>query len=42
VELNPVMAAHLARRFPRVEVVTGAAADLTRILGGRAGCRGLT
>jgi phosphatidylethanolamine/phosphatidyl-N-methylethanolamine N-methyltransferase len=35
VELNPRMAAHVARRCPRVEVVTGAAADLPAILADR-------
>jgi phospholipid N-methyltransferase len=32
IELNPAMAAHVSRRCPAVEVVTGSAADLTGIL----------
>lgn len=35
IELNPVMAQHLAAAFPAVEVVVGAAADLPRILLGQ-------
>lgn len=35
VELNPAMSAHVARRCPEVEVVTGAAADLPTILADR-------
>src|SRR5262245_37187554 len=40
VELNPAMAAHVSRRCPQVEVVTGAAADLPTILADR-GCHGV-
>jgi phosphatidylethanolamine/phosphatidyl-N-methylethanolamine N-methyltransferase len=32
IELNPSMAAHVSRRYPGVEVVTGAAADLPEVL----------
>lgn len=35
VELNPAMAAHVSRRCPDVEVVTGSAADLPDILAAR-------